>query len=215
MPPISPASGGRFRRIFLLAAVTVVACGSFTCYRLGAFLYDEDPLQRSDAICVLAGTRLERPLEAADLYLEGWAKEIVLTEEVPDGGVVMLERRGLEFPSNAEMARDTMVRLGVPAAAITIMPDIHDSTAHEANTFERLAARRGWRRIIVVTSKFHTRRAGFAVRRELKGSGVEVIVRGTRYDPADPAHWWRTRGGMRWTASETQKLIAYALGLGM
>jgi uncharacterized SAM-binding protein YcdF (DUF218 family) len=215
VPPRPIRSRSSFRRLFTIAAAAVLACSAFACSRLGAFLHAEDPLQHADAICVLAGTRMERPLEAVDLYLERWAPRIVLTEDAPDSGIIALERRGLRFPSEAEIARDTIVRLGVPAHAVTVVRDIHDSTAHEAHTFRSLAQSGGWRRIVIVTSKYHTRRAGFAIRRELKGSGVEVIVRASRYDPSDPEHWWRTRGGMRWTASETQKLIVYALGLGM
>jgi uncharacterized SAM-binding protein YcdF (DUF218 family) len=195
--------------------VVALAAGAYGGYAVGSFLYAENPLQRADAIGVLAGTRMERQLEAADLYLQGYAPIIVLTEETPDNGIVMLERRGFDVPTTAEIARDVMVRLGVPVDAVEILPGIHDSTAHEANTLRRTAVARGWRRLIVVTSKFHTRRGGFAVRREMGGSGIEVIMRGSRYDPADPRHWWRTRNGVRWTASESQKLLAYALGLGM
>lgn len=213
--PSTHRQGHRFRRILLLVAVVVVVAGSYAGYRLGVFLYSEDALQHADAICVLAGTRMERPLEAADLFLEGWAKKIVLTQETPDNGIITLQRRGLEFPSNAEMARDVMLRIGVPSAAVDILPEIHDSTAHEAHTFRRVAIERGWKRVIVVTSKFHTRRGGFAVRRELEGTGIEVIMRGSRYDRADPRHWWRTRADVRYATSEAQKLVLYVLGLGM
>jgi uncharacterized SAM-binding protein YcdF (DUF218 family) len=215
VPPSTNRTGGRLRRIISLVVVVTVATASYACFRLGSFLYAEDPLQPADAICVLAGTRMERPLEAADLYLKGWAPRIVLTEEVPDSGVAALARRGMELPTNAEIARDVIVRLGVPAAAIELLPEIHDSTAHEAETFRATAISRAWKRIIVVTSKFHTRRGGFAVRRALEGSGVEVVMRGSTYDRADPHHWWRTRADVRWAASESQKLAAYMLGLGM
>jgi uncharacterized SAM-binding protein YcdF (DUF218 family) len=121
----------------------------------------------------------------------------------------------MDLPTNAQTARDVMVRLGVPPTTIEILPEIHNSTAHEAETFRQTAVSRRWKRIIVVTSKFHTRRGGFAVRRALKGTGVEVVMRGSSYDRADPHHWWRTRADVRWAASESQKLVAYALGLGM
>ncbi len=108
-----------------------------------------------------------------------------------------------------------MTRLGVPASAVAVLQELHDSTAHEAHSFRSLVKSQSWRRVIVVTSKYHTRRAGIAIRRELKGTGIEVIMRGTRYDPSDPEHWWRTRDGVRWTTSEAQKLVAYVFGLGM
>jgi uncharacterized SAM-binding protein YcdF (DUF218 family) len=215
VPPTTNRQGGHLRRIVFLVAAVTMGVVSYAGVQLGTFLYAEDQLQRADAICVLAGTRMERPLEAADLYLKGWAPRVILTEEVPDPGIAALEQRGMELPTNAQTARDVMIRLGVPATAIEILSEIHNSTAHEADTFRQVCVSRKWKRIIVVTSKFHTRRGGFAVRRALKGSGVEVLMRGSTYDRADPHHWWRTRSDVRWAASESQKLLAYALGLGM
>jgi uncharacterized SAM-binding protein YcdF (DUF218 family) len=178
-------------------------------------LYDEQPLQRADTIFVFAGTRMERALEAADLYRQGYARLVVLTEEMSDGAIDELARHGIIVPTDAEVARDVMIRLGMPPDAIVIAPGVHNSTGQEAQTLRSLARVRGWRRVIVVTSKFHTRRAGLAARREVGGMGVEVIARGSRYDAADPAHWWRTRSDVRWVLLETEKIIAYWLRLGM
>jgi uncharacterized SAM-binding protein YcdF (DUF218 family) len=70
------------------------------------------------------------------------------------------------------------------------------------------------RRVIVVTSKYHTRRARFAFARELKGSNVQIVIRASRYDTAKPERWWTNRADYRYVTSELQKLIAYKLGLG-
>jgi uncharacterized SAM-binding protein YcdF (DUF218 family) len=197
------------------AAVVLVAALSYGTVRVGSFLYAEDMLQRADAIFSLAGTRMERQLEAADLYREGWAPLVVLPDKWPDQGIEALRTRGITLPSDSEVARDTLIRLGVPETAILIPPVRHDNTAHEAYTLRSLASARRWKRVIVVSSKYHTRRAGMAMRRELDEAGVEVVMRGSRYDAEDPAHWWRTRSGYRWIGSELPKLVLYRLGLGM
>ena len=77
-----------------------------------------------------------------------------------------------------------------------------------------MVAAHHWRRVIIVTSKYHTRRAAFAFRRGLEGTGAEVVMRASRYDSSDPARWWRNRSDFRFASSEWQKLIAYRLGLG-
>lgn len=215
VPPSTLRSGGSVRRALLIAAVVIAAGTAWSVYHLGAFLYDEQPLQRADAIFVFAGTRMERALEAADLYREGYARLVVLTEELSDGAIDELARRGIMVPTDAEVARDVMIRLGMPPDAIVIAPGVHNSTGQEAQTLRSLARVRGWRRVIVVTSKFHTRRAGLAARREVGRMGVEVIARGSRYDSADAAHWWRTRSDLRWVLLETEKIIAYWLRLGV
>lgn len=214
MPPSTLRSGGSRRRVLLIAAVVIAAGCAWAVYHLGAFLHDEQPLEPADAIFVFAGTRMERALEAADLYTQGYGKLVVLTEEVADGALDELARRGIAVPTQAEVSRDVMIRLGLPPDAIIIAPGLHNTTGQEAQTLRSLAKMRGWRRVIVVTSKLHTRRVGVAARRGLGGMGVEVIVRASRYDPADPAYWWRSRSDVRDVVLETEKLIAYWLRLG-
>jgi len=215
VPPSTLRSGGSVRRALLIAAVVIAAGTAWSVYHLGAFLYDEQPLQRADAIFVFAGTRMERALEAADLYKQGYATLVVLTEELSDGAIDALARRGIMVPTDAEVARDVMIRLGMPPDAIVIAPGVHNSTGQEAQTLRSLARVRGWRRVIVVTSKFHTRRAGLAARREVGGMGVEVVAHASRYDSAGAVHWWGTRSDVRWVLLETEKIIAYWLRLGV
>ena len=186
----------------------------YAALNAGRFLTKEDPLEKSDAIAVLSGTRLDRPLEAVDLYQAGYAPAIVLTYEIPERALGAAATRGVTLPAEVDEARDVMIKLGVPASAIIQPARIHDNTAQEAQTLHQLAHQHGWRRIIVVTSPYHLRRAAFAIRRELNGTNVEVEMRGTRYEPAHPERWWAYRDDLRWVLDEGAKLIAYELGLG-
>ena len=104
-----------------------------------------------------------------------------------------------------DLVRDAMSQMGVPVSAIVTGDVIVDNTAAEAEMLRSMAERRHWRTVIVVTSKYHTRRAGFALRRTLLGSGVEIVMRATRYDMSDPDNWWRRRGDFR-RAARFQKL---------
>ena len=174
----------------------------------------EDPLQRADAIAVLAGTSMDRPLEAADLYREGYAPRIVLTHRSPEASYETLAERGVAVSSEADEQREILVRIGVPTNAIVVPQRIHDNTAQEAQTFRALAVAHGWRRLIIVTSKYHLRRAGFAIRREMDGTDVQIEMHGTRYEEVHPDRWWTTRSDLRWVLDEGAKLIAYRLGLG-
>jgi uncharacterized SAM-binding protein YcdF (DUF218 family) len=194
----------------------VIALGlaAYAFANVGRFLTKEDRLQRADAIAVLAGTRMDRALEAADLYQRGYASHIVLTQQQPELSLAVLAQRGITLPSDVEVTRTVLEKVGVPGAAIVIPSTIHDNTAREAQTFHQLAVTNGWRRLIIVTSKYHLRRAAFAVRRELAGTGIEVVMHGSRYEDVNPDRWWTSRGDWRWVLSEGGKLIAYELGLG-
>ncbi len=214
MPPRHPASGGLLRRIVLSVGAVVLVLSVYGFAELGAFLAAEDPLEKADAIVVLAGTRISRQLEAADLYLAGYAPWIVLSREIQDPANAALAARGVQLPDPVDRVRDILGQLSVPREAVIIPPDMHNSTAAEAITIRELSAARGWRRLIVVSSKYHLRRAGFAFRRELESTGVDVLMRGTRYDPSDPERWWRHRTDLRDAGPEALKLVAYLLGLG-
>jgi uncharacterized SAM-binding protein YcdF (DUF218 family) len=201
----------RFATILLSAlVVSAVLCLPF----VGRFLSRADPLQRGDLIVVLAGARVDRWLEAVDLFKEGWAPRIVLSPGQVSSLEVKLRGEGLKLPREGDIARDAVLSLGVPADAVTIMPGGVDNTAAEAATLHRLLPAGSVHRIIVVTSTYHVRRAGYAFEREFKGSGIEIVARGSRYTEARPTRWWTRRDDVRYIMNEAPKYLVYWLGLG-
>ena len=200
------------RRV-ILALIGVSALAAVWLPITAAAISSTDPLQKSTPSSCWR-TCLERPFEAVDLYKEGYAPLIVLSPGRPEAGEALLRQRGIRFPSEVELERDALVQLGIPAAAILATNGYLDNTAQEANLLRSMVVTHQWRRVIIVTSKYHTRRAAFAFRRGLDGTGAEVVMRASRYDASDPARWWRYRSDFRFASSEWQKLIAYRLGLG-
>ncbi len=198
------------------AAILVVGVGLLACAPFfGRFLSVEDPLDPADAIYVLGGSRADRPLEAADLYQAAYAKRIVLSDGYTDYATRLLRQKGVHVPGQADTSRAILLQLGVPKEAIIIPPGNPGSTRDEAATIRTVALEKGWRTIIVVTPKLHTRRARLAMQRYLDPADVRVIMRGSRYDRADPLRWWRDRNDVRMTLTELQFWIAYAVGLAL
>lgn len=196
----------------MLFVLAFLAAAWFLSYG-GRYLQHEDPLQKADAIFVLGGTRAERPLEAIDLYKEGYAPIVILSPGMVEDAEVLLRKRGVQFPRQDELQRDALVQSGLPAAAVFSTGADVDNTAQEAGLLRAIVQARGWRRVIIVTSKYHTRRAAFAFKRGLEGTGAQVMMRASRYDSSDPARWWHYRSDFRFVVSEWQKLVAYRLGL--
>ena len=201
-------------RRLALAGVIVVVCGGAVFFPFaGRYLVREDPLTHADAIFVLEGAHAERWMEAVDLYNAGYAPAIALSPGRTEEAELILRARGVHYPSSQSLARDALAQMGVNPSAIVLPEGSVDNTAEEAELLRGLAAARGWRSVMVITSKYHSRRAGFAFRRELRDTGVTITVRSTRYDVSDPAHWWRYRAEIRYVLSELQKLLAYRLGV--
>ena len=214
MPPPVTRTGGRFRRTSITILLLLIAAGVYAFIHLGIWLAPEDPLTKADAIFVLAGTVAERPLEAADLYRSGFAPSILLTRDLPEQAVLVAAARGSRLPERYELNLQMLLQLGVPRSAIVLPDRIHDNTASEAQTLRDEAQKHGWKRVIVVSSKYHLRRVALVCRRQLRGTHVEIVLHATRYDPSIPERWWTKRSDIRWIVSELPKLLAYSIGLG-
>ena len=162
---------------------------------------------------MLGGTRSDRALEAAELYRQGYAPRIVMSSGGREGAELALAARGLHVPTEAEIMRDVMVKdLAIPASAVEVLPEDVDNTAQEAENIRSRVLTRHWTRLIVITGRATTRRAGFAFRRAL-GRDISVMVWASRYDGYRSARWWTTRADIRTTLAEFPKLVAYWLGL--
>jgi uncharacterized SAM-binding protein YcdF (DUF218 family) len=213
-PSAQPESRSPFARRVLwlqaLLAVPLLACVPF----VGAFLFSEDPLERADAIFVLAGPRASRWLEARDLFEQKLAPIVLLSGGLREDAERIAVEQGARVPSEGELARNALVDLGVPPAQVVILPGRPDNTAEEAAGLREYALAHGWRTVIVVTSKLHTRRASVAMRRALAGTTIRIVMRSTRYDGDDPARWWLRRTTIRRVIYEAPALVAYLLGLG-
>ena len=209
-----PASGTlkRLLRRSAFILIPVLILSLFALRELGSWLVVQDPLQKADAIFVLGGTRFERPLEAVDLYKEGWAPRVTLMRQISDAGEIELMKRGIPYPREVDAQVEVLGRLGVPTSAITIFNEAN-STAEEADTLFTAATSNRWSRVIIVTSKQHTRRARLVMKRRLAGTGVEVLTRYSRYDTSDTDRWWTSRSTLRFTLFETQRLFGYWIGV--
>ena len=196
-----------------VAALLVLLISLYAFSRLGSFLVVEDPLVKADAIFVLGGTRFERPLEAVDLYKEGWAPRIFLFRQVKDWGEVELLQRGFDFPLESDVQADALRRMGVPAEALAVLGE-KDNTKEEAQEIHDQVTQHQWKSVIVVTSKQHTRRARLVLSRRLRDTGALVTMRSSRYDRTNTAQWWRDRPTLRFTLFESQRLLGYWIGLG-
>ena len=199
-------------RRFVIGSVGLL--GASTFFFAGHFLVRVDPPVRADAIYVLGGSRVDRWLEAVELYKAGHAPLIILSPGSQEPGQRALAAQGIRAPSEVDIARDVMVgQMGLPATAVEILPGTVDNTAQEAEAIAGRARASGWRTLIIVTSRPSTRRAGYAFERAL-GSGVQVVVRHPPSDNFNGAWWWTDRAWFRATFYEFPKLVAYWLGLG-
>lgn len=153
-------------------------------------LVRSDKLLPADMIVVLSSGRLERTFEAATLYREGWSKRILLLRAADISTRGLLKALNVRAPVLVEIQKDILRQMGVPESAILVNPVPLGNTRAEAEFTIAYLKRAGIKRVIVVTSPYHTARAGRYFRRA-SGKSVDVIMRANRYERVDPNHWWR------------------------
>jgi uncharacterized SAM-binding protein YcdF (DUF218 family) len=174
--------------------VTAAAGGAALAARgLGQWLIVSDPLEPAGAVAVLAGDHPFRAWEAALLVREGWAPEVWLQPSHTPARDAALARLGYRPVREEEQNRQLLLRLGVAPGAVRLLDHPVQSTADELRGVAEAARREGRARVIVVTSKAHTRRAR-ATWRRLAGDGARApraIVRFAREDPYSGVGWWR------------------------
>jgi len=188
------ANRSRLRRTLLaisLVTILLLIAGGYAFQHAGTWLVREDPLVKSRAILVLSGGLPERALAAAQIYREGYAQEVWLTQPLQPSA--HMEDLQLPYAGEQEYSRMVLIAKGVLPGNIRILTPRIGNTADELRAVvDRLEAQPA-DSIIVVTSKAHTRRVHVLWNSMAQGRGrTRLIVRAASEDYFDPQHWWRT-----------------------
>ena len=184
--------GGIFiRLLFLLFFLAILAFFYMVRHPLmrfaGQMWLVNDRAAQADAMIVLGDDNYDgdRATHAAELYRMGLAPIVVASG-----------RRLRPNTGMAEIMERDLKSRGVPEESIVRVSHRAENTREEAGALATLIAGRGWKRILVVTSSYHARRARFIFERVLP-TGVSVQVSGARDSEFDPSRWWEKRSGQK------------------
>jgi uncharacterized SAM-binding protein YcdF (DUF218 family) len=194
--------GGIFVRLMFFLLVFVVLLFLYLIrnpllrYAGNFWVVDETP-QHSDAIIVLGDDNYngDRAVRAAELFKAGWAPYIVASG-----------RYLRPYSSIAELIQRDLADRGVPPSAVVRFSHRAENTREEAFALSQLISTRGWKRILLVTSNYHTRRAEFIFERVIP-AGTELRVVAAHDSQYDPDNWWRTRRGVKAFFSESVGML--------
>jgi uncharacterized SAM-binding protein YcdF (DUF218 family) len=197
------------RRILFIAAI-LVALWAIVAWVAAKALIVSAELERADAIVVLSGSKvyMERARRAAELFREGRAARIILTNDNQRSG---WSEESQSNPLFMERAAEALKEAGVPESSIEMLPQEVESTFEEAQLVREYASLHNLRSILVVTSAYHSRRALWTWRRVFAGAPVQIGVDAVAPGEQTPhaATWWLHPGGWPLVAGEYFKLVYY------
>lgn len=175
---------------------------------MGKFLVLEDPTEQADLAVILSGSYWDRAREAVDVYKEGYVRRILIMNELRPTSYDELLSLGIKVPLSHEIDHKILLSYKVPPASIHVMDEEANSTYQEAKLIRQYVREKGFKSVIVITSRFHTRRACMTIASFL-GKKFKVICRPSRYDPFRPKNWWQERKQIENVILEYEKLTVY------
>jgi uncharacterized SAM-binding protein YcdF (DUF218 family) len=197
-----------FNRRLAAAGIVVIALTALVLffrdpvlYAMGAILTSAAPPQKADIAVVLAGdAKGNRILTAARLFQQGYVPKVLVSG--PAGVYGYFE---------SDLAIGFAVRHGFPADGMIGFHHSATSTRAEAQDIVSELRRLGVHKYLLVTSDYHTARAGRIFRRSAPDLEEHTI---SAPDPDwDYGRWWTNREGRKLWFNEMAKTIADYLGI--
>jgi uncharacterized SAM-binding protein YcdF (DUF218 family) len=163
-----------------------------------------DPDAAADAVVVLAGETPARVDAGIELVRAGRAPELWIT------GYNILPRGQISMgASDAGIAVDR----GIAPEQLRLLATT--STWEDGAEVAEVVRQTGARRLLVVTSWFHGRRAVCTLRRQLAGSGVTIAYMPAPSELLPRAGWWRSSLSLYVTTREVAAVAYYSARYGL
>ena len=188
-----------FRAALVLLALAVALLVLFhtqVLAALGNFLVKAGPPQKADVVLVLAGDNFgRRILAGAELVKQGWAPKALISG--PSGNYGYFD---------CDLAIPFAVKAGYPESYFIHLEHTGRSTEEEAYAAAAKLRTMGVKRVILVTSNYHTRRSGKIFHRV--APDIEFFVVAAPDEFFKPDTWWRDREARKIFLYEWMKTVA-------
>lgn len=169
----------------------------------GRFLVYSDPMEAVDVIAVLSGNDESRIREAASLYHQGIAYNIILSKTSQTFG---------EYELPYTMLQEEMLdELDIPGGAIYISEISAKNTGQEASGIKRRMYDLGYHSVMVVTDAWHTRRVKMIFEDSFKNTDFRVLIHAVPESGYNKYFWWLSPSGWRNTVSEYVRIIGFII----
>ena len=198
-----PGTLRRYRWLLALALAVVLALVTYPIWLtiLAGYLVQSDKPAAADMIVVLAGDFTgSRIFTAGGLVRQGFAGKALISG--PSGIYGLYE---------SDLAIAMAVHNGYPASYFVAFPNDSKSTASETEALVSELRKLNVHKIDLVTSNFHTRRAGRMFRNQAPDIEVHVVAAPDRYFTTNG--WGKEREGRKTFLIEWMKTVGSWLGL--
>lgn len=169
-----------------------------------AWIVQDPPFEKVDAILIPGGNLEVRPFAAAEYYHEGKSKRLVTFVVKPSPS----EELGITRPAH-DLTIEVLKALKVPRDAIVILDDTVSSSKEELEGTKRWCRENGIHSLAVLTDTFPSRRIARLYRKGFQDSGIEVHIVALEQLRYTPNNWWLDEDGLISFQNEFIKYLYY------
>ena len=195
------------RRWPLLFAAVIMVAGLIIFHSrwlsaVGHYLVVSDPIAPADAVVVLNGDSRQgdRLVQAVELWRTGIAPQVVVSVTLADW----------QTPEDDPTWRHA-VKLGLsPSKSLHLIPTT-GSTVDEAKSLLPALQHLGYRRVIIVTSNYHSRRAKSIFQKQWARNDLQFTLVAAPDRHFHPDSWWTRRMDSRNLYFEFNKILWNAI----
>lgn len=195
-----------FRSLLVLIALLFVLALSYRLWLplIGRALVHDDGPAQADLAVVLGGDYWGHRVETAGVLVrQGYVPKVLVSGPA-----------GFYGAHESDIAIPYAVRKGYPVEWFDAFPHAALSTKEEAVLILQELRRRNVRKVLIVTSSYHTARARriFLAAEKAMGGGPELRMVAAPDEFFHADSWWRGRESQKTTFIECWKTVASALG---
>jgi uncharacterized SAM-binding protein YcdF (DUF218 family) len=192
--------------IFLALGIVLFVLKNNILRGFGKYLICEDPLEKVTYTFVLSGGPWDRGNEAVKIFKDGYTDTLVCTgENIPHD----FKALGLEM-FESEITEKNMLNHGVPKGNIILIKK-GTSTQEESEIVLDFCKSRNAKKVIVISTDFHTRRVTQVFKKKFAETGIVVIVHAAPSSNYDAQNWWTDENGLIALNNEYIKQMYYLL----
>jgi|TARA_B110000483_G_scaffold75626_3_gene94142 uncharacterized SAM-binding protein YcdF (DUF218 family) len=170
------------------------------------FLIVDNKFEQVEYAFVLSGNAFDRGNKAAELYHEGKVTTLVCTGANISNDIKSLGIDTLE----SDLTHLQLLKNGVPETQIIKFP-VGTSTLEESDFILSYCQEKDILELVVISSKFHTRRIHQVFTNKFAEQGIDVFIAGAKSSRYIEEVWWENEYGLIALNNEYLKQIYYLI----
>ena len=174
--------------------------------KFAEFFTINNAIAGADAIVVLSGGSSTRIPHAIKLFSKNFAPRILLTNEKK-----MSTHFAHLFSTNENIAKSIIkeLKVDIPIFMVPSLKGGATSTFDEAYDLRAFSEKKEYRKLILVTDAFHSRRALYAFNKIFSDTDIKVEISAVKNEIFNESNWWTSDIGISAYIMESIKYAVY------